>query len=102
MKLDVSSLAHTKWECKYHIVFAQKYRRQVIYGKVKEDIEIRHVMIPEGTKNIKDNVYEAAKVWRDEVIIAMNNLRKVADTFETKVDSKDWPMPTYIDLLYGV
>ncbi|MFR1423101.1 MAG: IS200/IS605 family transposase, partial [Dysosmobacter sp.] len=29
MKLDVSSLAHTKWECKYHIVFAPKYRRQI-------------------------------------------------------------------------
>ena len=38
MKLDVASLAHTKWECKYHIVFAPKYRRQVVYGKVKEDI----------------------------------------------------------------
>ena len=38
MKLDTNSLAHTKWECKYHIVFAPKYRRQVIYGKVKEDI----------------------------------------------------------------
>jgi len=38
MKLDVESLAHTKWNCKYHVVFAPKYRRQVIYGKVKEDI----------------------------------------------------------------
>ena len=38
MKLDINSLAHTKWECKYHIVFAPKYRRQVIYGKVKADI----------------------------------------------------------------
>ena len=38
MKLDVSSLSHTKWECKYHIVFAPKYRRQVIYGKIKQDI----------------------------------------------------------------
>ena len=38
MKLDVSSLAHTKWECKYHIVFAPKYRRQIIYGKIKQDI----------------------------------------------------------------
>ena len=38
MKLDVSSLAHTKWECKYHIVFAPKYRRQIIYGKNKQDI----------------------------------------------------------------
>ncbi len=31
--MDKSSLAHTKWNCKYHIVFAPKYRRQVIYGK---------------------------------------------------------------------
>ena len=38
MKLDTDSLAHTKWECKYHIVFAPKYRRQIIYGKIKEDI----------------------------------------------------------------
>ena len=38
MKLDVESLAHTKWNCKYHIVFAPKYRRQVIYGKIKTDI----------------------------------------------------------------
>ena len=38
MKLDVNSLAHTKWECKYHIVFAPKYRRQNIYGKIKQDI----------------------------------------------------------------
>ncbi len=38
MKLDTNSLAHTKWNCKYHIVFAPKYRRQVIYGKIKADI----------------------------------------------------------------
>ena len=35
---DTDSLAHTKWNCKYHIVFAPKYRRQVIYGKIKHDI----------------------------------------------------------------
>ena len=40
MKLDTNSLAHTKWNCKYHIVFAPKYRRQVIYGKIKGDIGI--------------------------------------------------------------
>ena len=38
MKLDTSSLAHTKWNCKYHVVFAPKYRRQAIYGKIKVDI----------------------------------------------------------------
>jgi len=36
--MDKDSLAHTRWRCKYHIVFAPKYRRRVIYGKIKEDI----------------------------------------------------------------
>ena len=40
MKLDTDSLAHTKWNYKYHIVFAPKYRRQVIYGKINSDIGI--------------------------------------------------------------
>ena len=38
--MDMNSLAHTKWNCKYHIVFAPKYRRQIIYGKIKRDIGI--------------------------------------------------------------
>ncbi len=29
---DINSLAHTKWNCKYHIVFAPKYRRKEFYG----------------------------------------------------------------------
>ncbi|MCH4072814.1 IS200/IS605 family transposase [Pseudoramibacter sp.] len=33
-----NSLAHTTWNCKYHIVFAPKYRRQAIYGKIRADI----------------------------------------------------------------
>ena len=32
------SLAHTTWECKYHIVFAPKFRRKIIYGQLKRDI----------------------------------------------------------------
>ena len=35
---DINSLSHSKWRCKYHIVFAPKYRRQVIYGQIKRDI----------------------------------------------------------------
>ncbi len=38
MKDDMNSLAHTKWECKYHVVFAPKFRRKVIYGKLKAEI----------------------------------------------------------------
>ena len=33
-----NSLAHTKWVCKYHIVFTPKYRRKVIYNSIKADI----------------------------------------------------------------
>ena len=36
--MDNNSLAHTKWNCKYHIVFAPKYRRQVIYEKLKVEV----------------------------------------------------------------
>ena len=36
--MDVNSLAHTKWECKYHIVFAPKYRRKIIFSQLRESI----------------------------------------------------------------
>ena len=36
--MDSNSLSHTRWNCKYHIVFAPKYRRKVAYGKIKQDI----------------------------------------------------------------
>ena len=35
---DMNSLSHTKWECKYHIVFAPKYRRKVFYGEKRVEI----------------------------------------------------------------
>ena len=38
MNQDNNSLAHTTWNCKYHIVFAPKYRRQIVYGKYKASI----------------------------------------------------------------
>ena len=49
MKIDTNSIAHTTWNCKYHIVFAPKYRRQVIYGKIKGDIGIRNEYAYQGT-----------------------------------------------------
>ena len=36
--MDNNSLSHTTWNCKYHIVFAPKYRRKIIYGELKHDI----------------------------------------------------------------
>ena len=37
---DINSLSHSKWRCKYHIVFAPKYRRQAIYGDIRKDIGV--------------------------------------------------------------
>ena len=37
--MDTNSLSHTKWNCKYHVVFALKYKRKVIYGKLRLEIE---------------------------------------------------------------
>lgn len=50
MKFDTSSLVHTTWNCKYHIVFASKYRRKVIYGK-----QMRQVY-EDRIKHHKDNI----------------------------------------------
>ena len=36
--MDSHSLSHTKWECQYHIVFIPKYRRKILYGKVRADV----------------------------------------------------------------
>ena len=40
MKDDINSLSHSKWRCKYHIVFAPKYRRKAIYGDIRKDIGV--------------------------------------------------------------
>jgi len=36
MAIQYESLSHSKWECKYHIVFVPKYRKKILYGKIKE------------------------------------------------------------------
>lgn len=38
MEKDIASLQYITWRCQYHVVFAPKYRRMVIYGQIKKDI----------------------------------------------------------------
>ena len=38
-QMDNKSLAHTRWKCQYHIVFIPKYRRKVLYGRIKKDVQ---------------------------------------------------------------
>ena len=59
MANDLQSLAHTRWNCKYHIVFAPKYRRMVFYGEKKAEIGkiLRQLCEWKGVE-----IYEA-EVW---------------------------------------
>ncbi len=50
---DNESLAHTTWNCKYHLVFAPKFRRRVIYGKIRADIGKSSLMILDRHANLK-------------------------------------------------
>ena len=55
-----------------------------------------------GTPSMEEDAFATGMYYVDTVIPAMNALRKVADTLETKVSKEYWPMPTYTDLLYHV
>ena len=55
-----------------------------------------------NAQNKKADNLEKANIWKDEVLTSMNELRSVVDTLETIVGEKDWPMPSYIDLLFGI
>ena len=48
------------------------------------------------------DVMEQALLWRDKVFVSMNTLRKTVDIIETKVDEDYWPIPSYVDLLFGI
>ena len=54
---DIQSLSHSKWRCQYHIVFAPKYRRQVIYNQLKADIGkiLRQLCEQKGVEIIEAN-----------------------------------------------
>ena len=55
----IKSLAHTRWTCKYHIVFAPKYRRKVFYEEKRAEIReiLRQLCEWKGVENIEGEVY---------------------------------------------
>ncbi|MFT8407325.1 IS200/IS605 family transposase [Liquorilactobacillus nagelii] len=54
----LNSLAHTKWLCKYHIVFTPKYRRKIIYNQYRRDLQndIRLLCQYKGVKILEDHM----------------------------------------------
>ena len=60
---DINSLSHSKWNCKYHIVFAPKYRRKVFYGEKRVTVGkiLRQLCEWKGVKDITLTQWEKMK-----------------------------------------
>jgi putative transposase len=57
---EFRSLAHSRFDCKYHIVFVPKCRRKVLYGKIREFLipKFKELATQKGCKNIKGNMVQ--------------------------------------------
>lgn len=60
MTTQYESLSHSKWECKYHIVFVPKYRRKILYGKVRDSLKriFHELAAQKGCKIIGGNLVQ--------------------------------------------
>ena len=65
---DYQSLSHTKWECKYHIVFIPKYRRKALYGRIHK--QLGRVFVDLARQ--KDCFIEAGSLQPDHVHILIS------------------------------
>jgi len=60
---EVNSLNHTRWECKYHVVFIPKYRRKVLFGQIRKEMgEVFHRLARQ-----KESVIEEGYLMPDHV-----------------------------------
>ena len=60
---EVNSLSHTRWECKYHIVFIPKYRKKVLFGQIRNEIgEVLHRLARQ-----KESLIEEGHLMPDHV-----------------------------------
>lgn len=50
----------------------------------------------------EEGIFEQAVAWRDDVFAMMQALRETVDQLEESIDAEYWPMPTYLDLLFGI
>lgn len=70
----VSSLNHTRWECKYHIVFIPKYRRKALFGRIRQELgEVFHRLARQ-----KESLIEEGHLMRDHVHLMISILPKYA------------------------
>ncbi len=65
---QVNSLNHTRWECKYHIVFIPKYRRKALFGQIRRDLaEVFHTLARQ-----RESLIEEGHLMPDHVHIMIS------------------------------
>jgi len=65
---EVQSISHTRWECKYHIVFIPKYRRKAIFGQIRKELgEVFHRLAKQ-----KESLIEEGHLMPDHVHIMIS------------------------------
>ena len=58
------SLNHTKWECKYHVVFIPKYRRQALYGQLRKELgDVFHDLAKQRESKIERKNFAGHHFW---------------------------------------
>ncbi len=87
MANDNKSIAHTKWNCKYHIVFATKYRRKVFFGEKREAIGkiLRQLCEWKGIEIIE------AEVCPDHVHMLVNTAKDCSIEFHGIPEREEQP-----------
>lgn len=68
---------------------------------MKEQMDVLDTNI-KNADTMETSTYEIATSWRVDVFGQMERLRKTVDTIEELVDAEYWPIPTYVDLLFGI
>ena len=82
--MDKLTLTHTRANCKYHIVFTPKYRRQIIYGQIKQDVgailrelcKRKGITIIEATA-CKDHIHMYVEIPPKYAVSDVEAIRKV-------------------------
>ena len=87
---DDNSLAHTKWNCKYHIVFAPKYRRKLFYGENRKEIGgiLRQLSEWKGVKIVEAEVCPDHISLVGQFLFNYNRIWKIQELRYKKVSGK--------------
>ena len=87
-------------------IFEMECKKADDLSKILADINNKIAELKDALNQAHNVAYghtlERATVYRDKVNVAMYNLRQAVDTMEAILPRKYYPMPTYVDLLFGV